>query len=62
MKNPCIDCMKRHPKCHGACADHAEWKASHRKAKEAMKEIEAYVYDSKLKLFRRCGNNGRLCR
>ena len=29
MINPCKECEKRTPKCHGSCADYAYWKRQH---------------------------------
>lgn len=46
MINPCKECEKRTPKCHGSCADYAYWKRQHieenAKIRQARKDREQY--------------------
>jgi len=37
MKNPCHNCPKRYPGCHGKCDDYKAWKADWDKKKQAEK-------------------------
>lgn len=50
MKKPCMDCPKRHYKCHSHCPDYADFLADVAANKKKMREtdpVEVYIEKKK---------------
>lgn len=49
MKQPCKDCAKRQPKCHGSCEEYKAWHEELTAAKRALQEgrdAKGFLVDS----------------